>query len=208
MSRSIHTTRHSLYLLDRTSFRDRRLKREQVDETRRELQKKRRIKSNVQQERRSANIPDMVPIEPDIVPVNVVDSGKGIIYPFGPADIQAVVKLLPQGLLDGISEIRLELGREACEKWGDDCEEEDDVRDPLYGRRGMEFLPGIHAITLHAYVGDELMANRLGFWTFLKLNMLFTFVHELAHHDDHMRRTGAGRWRPHHAESARPSSRR
>jgi tetratricopeptide (TPR) repeat protein len=113
-----------------------------------------------------------------------------------------VLKLLPQGALDGLSGITLRLG---------DLEQSAEVEsepDPLTGRRGEEILPGVfvnghyvgryHArsaeIQIFAYVYDEGIPNRVMWELYLRLQMLATLVHELGHQHDFTRRTTRGRW--------------
>src|SRR5437867_10845050 len=79
--------------------------------------------------------------------------------------------------------------------------------DPYYGRPSIEIAPGVYEpvllglyrplpalICLFAYVvGPEVVLSPRQ-KLMLKLEMLDTLVHELAHHQDRMMRTARGRW--------------
>ncbi len=106
--------------------------------------------------------------------------------------------------MDGLSEILLSLGR-PTQLEGEDASISDP--DPITNRAGHEMLPGYHLgwiwgsydspasrITLHAVVIDPAARNPMPTRTFFKLQILSTFVHEVAHHFDYTRRIARGRW--------------
>jgi hypothetical protein len=119
-----------------------------------------------------------------------------------------VLQLLPGGSLDGLESVELRTGRRRQDR---DLEASADSctcrPDPLIGRLGQQVLPGIFAghtlgvylpqrarIQLFAYVYDPSLPDREMWELVLRGHMLRTLVHEVAHHYDHARRTGKGRW--------------
>src|SRR5262249_17493492 len=87
--------------------------------------------------------------------------------------------------------------------------DEHEDRDPFTGRLSHEMLPGVYSgvclgtyapksgqITLHAHVYDpgKLPISRKICEFYLKLRVLTTFVHEVAHHHDDTNRVRRGRW--------------
>ena len=140
------------------------------------------------------------------VPVRVVEEGPHVWYPGTIADIEAVGKRLPAGVMHGVSEIVFRMGAETQEE----AVREDpggEGRDPWTGRLGTETLPGVYmGRILGTYDGGS---NRISLFgcvidpenpplppvtALLKLWNLATFAHEVAHHFDHTRRIGRGRW--------------
>jgi hypothetical protein len=113
---------------------------------------------------------------------------------------------LPDSATEGISRIRLSLGREYLEETND---EESPTRDPFTGRISCERFPGVYCgpilgtyklkhgvIDLHAYVFDpnRLPMPRVVCEFYLRLHALKTLVHEVAHYHDELNRTRRGRW--------------
>ncbi len=118
------------------------------DEPLRELARKRRIKAQVRAERR-ADDPEAIPAtDPATIPILVVDDAPHILYPAGPPDIRALLGSLPPHTVDGLAEIRLELG---TQKQDEPCSrpECDASRDPLARRMGFERRPGLFAPHYH-----------------------------------------------------------
>lgn len=206
MSRSIHTTRRSIkeeeHLIYSDSTADRHT--EKLEQLRKDLAKKRRIKKQVKKERLNAEQPSQS-ISLESIPICVLDEGEFIHYPATPTDILKLMHLLPMGVLDGISSIELCLGKDYQDKYYQDGDLRD--TDPFLGRPGYEILPGIFAgnylgvyepdqarIRLFAYVYDPALPNREMWELYLQLMMLSTLVHEIGHHDDWMRRIARGRW--------------
>lgn len=142
----------------------------------------------------------------DAIPIVVHDRAPAIHYPATINDLRAVVDGLPPDILLGVRTIEYRL-------WptyrypGHTHGPFPVVPDPIYGRRSVKALGGVWVapnlatyrprtghIYLHAYVIDPAWPDAAELTAVLKLTMLTSFVHELAHHDDHRRRTARGRW--------------
>ena len=190
MARSIHTTRRDLEL-DDPSLRER------VEQ---DLDRKRRIKRWVHRERRAVPVPSPTA---DAIPLRVTDAHPYLHYPASPADLRAVLERLPAGTSTGLATIELCLGADAQHDTSAGTPEPD----PHTGRPGLMRLSGVYSgrvlgtyseadqsLRLFGYVYDPLRADRDVVETYLRLRMLTTFVHELAHHDDKRRRAARGRW--------------
>jgi len=208
MSRSIHTT-YSGYARERRWLdRSRERRAARLREMRQELSKKRRIKRAVHRVRRSESAPDLPVLDPDALPIEVEDAGPYAHWPASPEDIRAVLRRMPGGALDGLAGIFLDLGLEFMEEDLGAEERREEERDPWLGRIGGEILPGIFVghylgryqprsgrIRLHACVYDPESADWRQWECFLRLRMLATLMHELAHLEDFRVRRGRGRWR-------------
>jgi tetratricopeptide (TPR) repeat protein len=122
-------------------------------------------------------------------------------YPASEADLRAILSRLPAGVLDGLNSISLSLGteyqRDKAEEWNE--------QDPVVGRFGDERLPGVYCglipgvyfgyarrIQVYGFVSAEPVAEP---WTlYLRLHMLATLVHEVAHHEDLTKGWARDRW--------------
>ncbi len=142
-----------------------------------------------------------------MMPIRVRDESDFVHYPASEEDVRSVLRALPQGVIDGLTGIELCLGerdqsRHGEEEWAPPLE-----LDPYVGRQGYEILPGVFAgsvlgtyspgqakLRINAYVcrHDALDPIPVGF--FLRMGMLMTLVHEVAHHYDFSSRRGRGRW--------------
>jgi tetratricopeptide (TPR) repeat protein len=200
MSRSVHATRHELRSLLLDDFADPGERRKRVRAINAARRTKRTIKNSVEAERARLALPTADGIaSADAIPIRVRDEGPFLHYPASPGDLRAVMSILPPGLIDHVSRIELCLIADDVPIRGVD------ERDPLVRRIGAEILPGVWAaailgsyapstsvIRLSAFVSQ----SPLELWqVYLRLQMLSTFVHELAHHHDHRERTARGRWR-------------
>jgi tetratricopeptide (TPR) repeat protein len=139
----------------------------------------------------------------DTIPITVCDQSKWVHYPAGEQDIRAVLRLLPAGELNGISKVILCLGKD------EQPEEEIWEPDPLVGRIGSDTLPGVYSgarlgvymqdtatIQIFAYVYDADALPGKGLRElYLRLQMLSTLVHEVAHHKGKLARGPRGRWK-------------
>lgn len=213
MSRSIHTTRRHLEEIARADFASREQQRRQVSTARQALARKHAIKGAVGHGRRQSQRPE-APAGVDGIPVEVRDQREFVHYPASVEDVRALMRLLPPGTLDGVNRVVLCLGAEyqrevieAEEEWGEP--------DPLLGRLGSAALPGVYtgtclgtyfsddaSIWLYAYVYDAgAMPDQELRELYLRLQMLVTFVHEVAHHWDGTSCDARGRW------AARPEGR-
>jgi tetratricopeptide (TPR) repeat protein len=169
-----------------------------------QLARKRRIKYQVQAERQ-LDESVRTPVALETIPIRVHEASTFVHYPAGVDDIQEVMRRLPIGVSDGIRSIDLYLGRKRHDEHARTSGDEE--RDPLAGRIGVELWPGAYSgrilgtyfyntakIQLFAYVYDGRMPDRSLKELYLRLKMLATFVHEVAHHYDHTMRVARGRW--------------
>jgi tetratricopeptide (TPR) repeat protein len=205
VSRSIHTTRRHLEELKRTDYADRKLRRAEMRRVRDQLDMKRQIKAQIWQERHRDSTPDS-PVAVEAIPIYIHDESEFVHYPAGLDDLRGVMHLLPPGTLDGLSKIVLCLGaehqRERLKLSGHGY-----GPDPYVGRISTERLPGVFTgrylgtyfqesavISIYGYVYSSDMPDRDVCELYLRLQMLSTFVHEVAHHQDEMTRIARGRW--------------
>jgi tetratricopeptide (TPR) repeat protein len=144
------------------------------------------------------------------LPVNVEDVPSYVHFPADKKDIRALLKEMPQGLTDGLQSISLCLGKQDQQRTVS-SRDEDCIKDPYTERVSYEvfekvFGPPIlgtffcyhSTIRLYAYVYDPAIQNRDVIDLYLKLHMLGTFVHELAHHYDRAHRVAQDRWMMNH----------
>lgn len=206
MSRSIHTTRQS-YLNERKyQFRDEEIKKTRLKSLRDDLRRKRLLKEGKLLSRKLANLnfATTEALDSTAIPIKVMDKNEFIHYPASKDDLYEVAQRLPLNVMAGISAINLCLGKEYQEENWDDNDFE---RDPYTGRicfkeDGPLYLPQVLGmyqranckIFIFAYVYNKNYPVIDVIESYLRLEMLTTFVHEVAHHDDEMRRSGRGRW--------------
>jgi tetratricopeptide (TPR) repeat protein len=213
VARSIHTTRRELEEHVEDDYLDLDHKRAEATRLRAALARKRRIKAQVAEERRSnpqagtgaGPVVDPV-VDPATLPILVEAPREHVHHGASPEELIAVLRRLPPGVVDGIRAIRLGLG---AELQGDGDEDGGGEPDPLTGRRpSLPLLPGVHSgrvlgeyradraeIYLCGYVYDAAsLAERRIKELYLKLRALATLVHEVAHHHDHTARVARGRW--------------
>lgn len=207
MARSIHETRRA--------WKEewcKRHRRENLSNIARALNRKRFIKRQVHDQRRHANLPGMT--SPEFIPLHVYDESDVVHYPASPHDIRETMRRLPGGVMDGLHSVTLCQGREAQEELLEDPERltidfhSDEDRDPFTGRLSDSaiptlaysgpllgaYMPDTQKIVLHAYVYEAGIPDR-GMWElYMRLRMLATFVHEVAHHWDFTFRMARGRW--------------
>jgi tetratricopeptide (TPR) repeat protein len=207
MSRSIHSTYNDYGREKRSRYATPEAREERLEALRQEIRKKRRVKRRVGQGRGAPPWADLPPVAAEAVPIRVVEEGPWVHYPASPDDLRAVMRRLPAGVLTGLSGVRLCLGSKHQEKGLSPEERARAGRDPLVGRVGYENLPGVFGgrylgtyfrparIDLYAYVYDPAFPGLATWELYLRLRMLSTFVHEVAHHDDATRRVARGRWR-------------
>ncbi len=203
MSRSIHTTKRDWEELRRTDYSDAKRYVEDRHRLFSERLRKRRVKEQVREERIQEANP-LPPLGYQPVPVRVRDESECVHYPATEDDIIGVARFLPKGVLDGITMVDLCLG---MDDQGLLPEDDGSEPDPLTGRLGYEHLSGVYAgrylgtysrlsawIQLSAYVYKPNTEHRPIVEFYLKLQMLSTFAHEVAHHYDMMHRVARGRW--------------
>lgn len=189
-----------------TRFTDPQVRAERLERLREDLGRKRHIKWS----RRSASrlAARLLPTDLETIPIHVRDAGPFVHYPASVADIRAVMRRLPKGMLDGLKAVELCLGREDQNAIPDAWYNESDAPDPWVGRRGDALWPGVYhgrvggvymadsaRIRLYAYVYESGLPDRTIKELTLRLQMLSAFVHEVAHHFDFTLRVARGRWR-------------
>jgi tetratricopeptide (TPR) repeat protein len=205
MSRSIHTTRRHLQELKRADYADRKARRDQLRRARDQIARKRQIKAQVWRERHTEQISGP-PVAIEAIPIEVRDTSTFVHYPAGVEDLRAVMRLLPPGTLDGLTKIVLCLGAEQ-RRYRAIRLERGLVLDPYVRRVGMEILPGVYGgqsfgtylthsatIRIYAYVYRSDLPERDLWELYLRLEMLSTFAHEIAHHQEELTRIARGRW--------------
>lgn len=205
MSRSIHTTRRTLKDLRQQDFSSSKMRIKKIRKARQDLRRKRQIKSLILAERRKPTEPGR-PVNATEIPIEILDVHEHIHFPATVADIRAILQRLPSSATDGLSSIRLGLVKEEMREY---ARRGKYTRDPWLGRMSSEYLPGIYGgatwgtynpvngdITLHAFVYDAkaLPMPRPICELYLRLQMLSTLVHEVAHHHDCTQRIARGRW--------------
>jgi tetratricopeptide (TPR) repeat protein len=207
MSRSIHSTWSKLTLERRYDFSDNDVKKLRIKQMRDELETKSMLKKRKYFSRKQGNslINTNEPVKPESVVIKVEDSGEYIHYPASRDDLIEILKRLPTNVTAGIHSITFCLGKEyQDENWGGVGGK--DI-DPFTGRICIDknrhvYTPpvlGVYQsdnckIYIYAYVYDKKLINLDVIEVFYRLKMLSTVVHEIAHHDDNMRRSGQGRW--------------
>ncbi|HEX3856003.1 MAG TPA: hypothetical protein VHY30_01760 [Verrucomicrobiae bacterium] len=205
MSRSIHTTRRTVSRLSKRKFASAKEKDEALKDAKGELRRKRLIKQKVAEERRLA-APLLIGTDINTIPIETHHASQFVHHTASVQNLRVILALLPPAATEGISSIKLILGKEYIDKW---YENESNTRDPFTGRLSREILPGVYAgviwgtyspsagrVTLHAHVYDlaDLPISRNACELYLRLKVLQTFVHEIAHHHDEIHRVARGRW--------------
>src|SRR5436190_1132898 len=109
MSRSIHRTRRDLEEARRSDFADAQEHEALLEQLEEQLKRKRRIKEEIVEERHRGDMP-LLPTPIEAVPILVQDEHEFVHYPSSPADIRAIIRRLPIGVMDGIQSITLCLG--------------------------------------------------------------------------------------------------
>lgn len=206
MSRSIHSTRSDYARRKRFRYADPEQHEKELEAIREEVLAKRDIKQHVRDERADSLPEDLPPVDPASIPIRVLDRHP-VLYHVPEADLRAVMARLPAGVLNGLSGVTLGAGTE-YQLNEVDPDETDPGRDPWLGRVGYEVLPGVWSgrvagtyfpdvtrIDLYSHVVTPDLPDRAMWELLLRLRRLSTFVHEVAHHDDAMRRVARGRWR-------------
>jgi tetratricopeptide (TPR) repeat protein len=211
LARSIHATWRHLEELARTDFTDRALRRKRMERVREQLERKHEVKAQVWRERHHDGT-TIALVDPDTVPIHVHDESAFVHYPASVADLRAVMRLLPPGTLNGLTKIVLCAGKEYQRERVEPNETHIEV-DAFIGRIGFEtlpgnfggrllgtYLPGYATIRLYAYVYERSIPDREMRELYLRLQMLNTFMHEVAHHREHQAYGARGRWldRPEH----------
>jgi tetratricopeptide (TPR) repeat protein len=142
-----------------------------------------------------------------MIPIHVRDESDFVHYPAGGDDIRSVLQALPQGVTDGLTGIELCLGEKDQSRRGEKEWAAKPEVDPYVGRQGYEILPRVFAgrvlgtyypgqakLRINAYVCGPEALDRIPVGFYLRMYMLMTLVHEVAHHYDFSARTARGRW--------------
>lgn len=170
------------------------------------LWRKRTVKAQVWRRRVERHMPE-APVSVASIPIEVRDQREFVHYPASTADMRAVLELLPPGTLDGVSRVVLCLGAEYQRELVETGKEFGDP-DPLLGRLSIDSLPEVYvgsilgnyfaddaSIWVYAYIYDAAtMPDRELRELYLRLSMLATLVHEVAHHWDGTTCNARGRW--------------
>jgi tetratricopeptide (TPR) repeat protein len=200
MSRSIHVTRQTIARARRFGYANRDRRAALLDDLETRHARKRRMKWAMRQKVRPALFPG-APVTADEVAISFDRRSPFARYPASEADIRAVLSRLPSGVLDGLNGLSVSLGaeyqRDQAEEWHE--------RDPVVGRFGLERLSGIYcgltlgvcfwnarSIKIYGFVSAQTLESP---WAlYLRLHMLATLVHEVAHHEDRMKGWAGDRW--------------
>ncbi|MEP7121430.1 MAG: hypothetical protein ABJE95_10990 [Byssovorax sp.] len=197
MSRSIHDTWGVLGRAKQADWSDPDVPKAIEADMRKNLRRQQALRTGALRIRRAGELA-LQPVHPDTLPIFVDDEGPYIVHSATEEDIRAVLRRLPPGSLDGLQAIR------QCVDHADP-RYEPRVRDPFTGRLRHELIPGVYVsstagdytratatIRLLAYVCDP---EALGpFAILLKMKVLRTLVHEVAHHFDYAFRKQRNRW--------------
>jgi len=164
-----------------------------------DLERKSLIKRLVAEERGRPRAPTPT-VASHAIPVSVRDRGPYVHYPASPDDVRAVLSRLPAGIAQGIGGIEFAIDEAPTEF--------EATTDPFVGRLQNEFVPGIFGsavlgryrpngsvLQLFGYAYDSSRPDCEIVELYLRLKMLSTFAHEVAHHDDFSARTGRRQWR-------------
>ena len=166
--------------------------------------RKSQIKRLVRRDRESPDLP-FRPVAPDAIHYSVDEVHPYLFFPATLEDVKGVMDELPPGFLNGVSSVRF-LDGEAYINAQESVEGQ--VFDSTLKRKCIEIEPGIYApivlgtydkrlgaIEKFAYAMDESVPIFDGTVMRLKMYMLRTLVHELAHNKDSVQRVARGRWR-------------
>jgi tetratricopeptide (TPR) repeat protein len=204
LSRSYHTTRRDLAEAERHDYSDTEARAASIRRLKERLHKKRLTKGMAKESRRRRESP---PMPAATIPIRVRDESEFIQYPAGAEDICSVLQALPQGVTDGLKGIELCLGKNDQSRDGEEKGAVPSEVDPYVGRQGGEILPGIFTgdvlgtyypgqakLRINAYVCRPEAMDSILVRFYLRMRMLMTLVHEVAHHYDFFARTARGRW--------------
>ncbi len=148
------------------------------------------------------------------IPIVVHERGPFVRFPASAEDVRAVLARLPVGVATGLALVELALD----EVYAPTCA---GPVDPFVGRLRVSLAAGVFAqrrlgvyrcatstIRLAPYVYDPARPDRAILDLYLRLRMLETFVHEMAHHHDVSQRGGRRQWRAHDEEHLEAYARR
>jgi len=149
-----------------------------------------------------------VPTPIEAIPIQEFEAARHYHYPANAEHVRGVLRNLPGGIADGLEAVELRAGVEYQREFAAEDESSGSEPDPLTGRQAVELMPGVFTppvlgcylparsqIYLFAYVYDLGIANLEIIEFYIRLQMLSTFVHEVAHHFDFTSRVDRDRWR-------------
>ncbi|CAM3011966.1 hypothetical protein HAHI6034_11405 [Hathewaya histolytica] len=207
MSRSFHSNVRD-YIKERNyKYSNEGIKEEKLNQIGEELYRKSFTKKMTICNRKvdNRNIKYMNPSDLNTIKIKIKDKEKYIHFPLNKEDLLGVIKRMPYNIVSGIHSITLCLGKEYQEGKVDNLDKE--VRDPYTGRICIDEYGPIYSppilgtyytrtckIFLYAYVYDREKIKLGIIESYLRLQMLSTLVHEIAHHEDNLLRAGGGRW--------------
>ena len=152
-----------------------------ANEARRNVAVQRTIKQRVARDRGRRELPR---VDAGSIPILERATGPTIHHPAGADDLRAVLHRLPPDRIDGLGRIELSFDPFAAR---------DEVVPGVWmPRLRGRYLEG-QLVRLYACVVTRELPPYLA--TYLRLHVLATFMHELAHHEDYMFRTRGDRWR-------------
>lgn len=205
MARSIHTTHRTVAELKKKKFADTEVKARVLEEARRQLRRKRLIKSQSLAER-ARPFPPLAGTAVETITIEATDESPTVHHAASPDDIRGVLSCLPADATEGIARVRLSLGKAFMDERRED---RNLPRDPFTNRLSCEIFSGVYTgpvlgsfrpttglIAVYAYVYDstQLPLPQSVCEIFLRLHALKTLIHEVAHHHDKIRRVARGRW--------------
>lgn len=196
MSRSIHTTRRHVERLRRERFGDGQANREAIGEAERALEAKRSVK------RHHPPAAPLDRVDADTIPVLVEPERRTLVHPVGVDDVRALLRRLPRGTLDGLTEIRLCVGLRRLRAMRRSSDEADEMGRPVFERLPGVFAPPIlgtyfperRRIEIYAHAVTDPQAFAL-VRPLVRAWGLATLAHEIGHHEDLVARTKRDRWR-------------
>lgn len=163
---------------------------------------------------RNKNLQFPVPGVIDALPIEYRRESSFVHYPVTAQDIRELLKIMPQGVTDGLSKILFCLAKQ-YQRYPDESLFGSPEPDPYTGRLGYKFFSDVYCgrclgtyfsyrreIRVYGYVYPDDIPLREVVEFFLRMQMLMVFLHELAHHHDRQQRTARGRWRMDKTESA------
>lgn len=207
MSRSYHSNIRKYINEKKNKYSNDEIKEERLNQIGEDIFRKRFTKKKTILNRKICirNIGYSEPFNPNTIEIKVLDEGQYIHFPACKEDLLGVIGRLPHNVVSGIHSITLCLGKEYQEDKVDNSYEE--TRDPFTARicsdeEGPIYTPptlgtyytGTCKIFIYAYVYDREQLALDIIEPYLRLQMLSTLVHEIAHHEDNILRTSRGRW--------------
>ncbi len=206
MSRSYHVTRKSVKNARKiASCNSNPVFMEECENLEKQYADKRRTKRYIRDERKDPVLQQRMD-SVDTLPIEVVDHSRYLHYPVKEQDIRAILRQMPQGLTDGLSKITFCLGKHQ-QTLPEETLYAEPPRDPFFNRIGYPVFNEIYRprclgayfrarreIKIYGYVYHPSIKDKQFLEFYLRLHMLCTFIHELAHHFDFSQRVARGRW--------------